>query len=83
MGKKAQEIGLTKDGAYRELEALAKANGKSIREIVMDESGESFNVVVEIFYKNLPKLAQWSMNREKFRDFFLKNREIMLSKAGL
>lgn len=85
MAKKGngQEVGLVKDDAYKELEALSKEKGKTIREMVMDENSPEFGVVVEIFYKNLPKLAQWTMNREKFRVFFLNHREMMLDKAGL
>lgn len=85
MSKKeqAQEVGFRKNAAYKELEILAKEKGKTVREMVMNESADEFNVVVEIFYNDLPKLAKWAMSREKFRTYFLTNRELMLDKAGL
>ncbi len=57
----------------QKLLALAKEVGLPVRELILSEA--HLEQVAPIFYDGLPKLARMSMNRDKFKAFFLKQRE--------
>jgi hypothetical protein len=55
------------------LAALSKDLGAPVRQIML--SDEHIDKVVPIFYDGLPKLARMAMTRDKFRAFFLNQRQ--------
>ncbi len=55
------------------LMALAKEVGLPVRELML--SDEHTDRVVPIFYAGLPKLARMTMRQEKFKTFYLNQRE--------
>ena len=44
-----------------------------MRELIL--SDENLEQVAPIFYEGLPKLARMTMNRDKFKAFFVKQRQ--------
>ena len=57
----------------QKLMALAKEVNLPVRERIL--SDEHLEQVAPIFYEGLPKLARMSMNRDKFKAFFTKQRQ--------
>lgn len=57
----------------QKLIALAKSVQLPVRELIL--SDEHLDAVAPIFYDGLPKLARMSMNRDKFKTFFSKQRQ--------
>jgi hypothetical protein len=54
------------------LNELSKQLNMPVRDIML--SDEHLDKVCPIFYEGLPKLARMSMNRDKFRSFFINQR---------
>lgn len=48
----------------------------------MDDKHEDFNEIIDVFYSALPTYYRWMMTKPKFREFFINNREMMLTRAG-
>jgi hypothetical protein len=62
-----------KNGAQAaKLAALSKELELPVREIML--SDEHIDKVCQIFYDGLPKLARMTMNRDKFKAFYLNQR---------
>lgn len=61
------------DKAFIELNAKAKAQSQPLKTYLLDEKNKED--VCKIFYENLPKLLKFSMNYEKFKVFYGKNKE--------
>jgi hypothetical protein len=57
----------------QKLSALSKELNLPVRQIML--SDEHLDKVCPIFYEGLPKLARMSMSREKFKAFYLNQRE--------
>lgn len=74
---------LIKEETFNKLKELAEKRGLTMREVAMDDSHPDFEIIVDIFYSNMPKHYKWFMPKPKFRDFFIKNREMMLNAAKL
>jgi hypothetical protein len=55
------------------LSALAKELNMPVREIML--SDEHLDKVCPIFYEGLPKLARMSMSKDKFKTFYINQRE--------
>jgi hypothetical protein len=56
----------------KKLKALSEELGMPVRDIML--SDEHLEKVCPIFYDGLPKLARMTMNREKFKAFYLNQR---------
>jgi hypothetical protein len=56
-----------------QLNALSKELNMPVRDIML--SDEYLDRVCPIFYEGLPKLARMSMNRDRFKAFFLNQRQ--------
>jgi hypothetical protein len=54
------------------LNELSKQLNMPVRDIML--SDEHLDKVCPIFYEGLPKLARMSMNRDRFRSFFINQR---------
>ncbi len=54
------------------LTALSKQVNLPVRDMML--SDEHLDKVCPIFYEGLPKLARMTMNREKFKTFYLNQR---------
>jgi hypothetical protein len=57
----------------QKLSALSKELNLPVRQIML--SDEHLEKVCPIFYEGLPKLARMSMSREKFKVFYVNQRE--------
>ena len=57
----------------QKLIALSKEVGLPVRELIL--SDVNLEQVAPIFYEGLPKLARMTMNRDKFKAFFVKQRQ--------
>ena len=57
----------------QKLLALSKEVGLPVRELILSDA--HLEQVAPIFYEGLPKLARMTMNREKFKAFFVKQRQ--------
>ncbi len=57
----------------QKLSALSKELNLPVRQIML--SDEHLDKVCPIFYEGLPKLARMSMSREKFKTFYINQRE--------
>ncbi len=55
------------------LTALSKELNLPVRELML--SDEHLDKVHPIFYEGLPKLARMSMSKDKFKTFFINQRE--------
>ena len=56
----------------QKLIALSKEVGLPVRELMLSDA--HLEQVAPIFYEGLPKLARMTMNRDKFKAFFVKQR---------
>jgi hypothetical protein len=56
----------------KQLQALAAQANMSVRDLML--SDDHLDPVCAIFYDGLPKLARMTMNREKFKTFYLNQR---------
>ena len=56
-----------------DLVALAKRYKLTVRDLML--SDKHLDEVCAVFYEGLPKLARMAMNREKFKVFFMNQRE--------
>ena len=56
-----------------DLVALAKRSKLTVRDLML--SDKHLDEVCAVFYEGLPKLARMAMNREKFKVFFINQRE--------
>lgn len=56
-----------------DLVALAKRHKLTVRDLML--SDKHLDEVCAVFYEGLPKLARMAMNREKFKVFFMNQRE--------
>ena len=59
--------------SFKELNALAKEKGQPLKAFLLDDN--NLDLVSATFYKHMPKMVRWSMNAEKFKAFYLKNRQ--------
>ena len=55
------------------LSALSKELNMPVRDIML--SDQHLDQVCPIFYEGLPKLARMSMSKDKFKSFYLNQRE--------
>jgi hypothetical protein len=55
------------------LKELAAQHGITVRQLML--SDEHIDAVCPIFYDGLPKLARMTMNRDKFKAFFVNQRQ--------
>jgi hypothetical protein len=69
------------DKAFKELDAYAKKNNKTMKEVLLDDS--HLEKVCDIFYEHMPKVVKWSMKKEKFVNFYKDNRETFVSQMKL
>ncbi len=57
----------------QQLSALSKELNLPIREIMLSDL--HLDRVCQVFYEGLPKLARMTMSREKFKAFYINQRE--------
>jgi hypothetical protein len=61
------------DTQAAKLSALSKELNMAVRDIMLAD--EHLDKVCPIFYEGLPKLARMSMSKDKFKTFFINQRE--------
>jgi len=65
------------DKSFIELNKQAKAKNKTLQEYLLEE--DSQEDVCKVFYSNMPKLLKFSMNYEKFKLFYTKNKAALVA----
>lgn len=64
------------DKAFIQLNKQAKEKNQTLKVYLLDEKNEED--VCKVFYEHLPKLVKFSMNYEKFKVFYGKNKEVFV-----
>ena len=67
----------TNDKAFKELKAYADKAGKPLQEVLL--SDEHLDRVSEIFYKNMPKVVQFTMKLPRFKEYYKNHREQLVA----
>lgn len=60
---------------YKEIKTFADSKNMSIRDVMVSE--EHLDSVVDILYKNMPKTIRWILNRDKFKQKYLDQRDLI------
>lgn len=61
------------DKSFQELTSLAKQHNLPLKSFLLND--QHLDLVASTFYKHMPKMVRWSMNQEKFKQFYLNNRQ--------
>ena len=71
----------TNDKAFKQLDEYAKSKKIALKEVLL--SDEHLKSVCDIFYEHMPKPVKWTMNKEKFTEFYKNHRETFVAQMNL
>lgn len=63
-----------------ELKELATKNNMDLKSFLLSDA--HLDEVVEVFYKNMPKMIKMAVKKEKFKTIYQSNRELIVNQMN-